>query len=87
MFKILGILLEVVELVLPFIATSRRKRREQELDIAKTTIKQLTSNLSAEEKGRAVEAAVNELHVVKNLKKRGRAKINKAKDRLYKKLF
>ena len=84
---ILNIVIEVVEVALPFIASTRRKRQAHELRVASMVIKQLTKELPPEEKGRAIESAVNELHIVKNLKKSARKKLDKAKDRLYKKLF
>lgn len=85
--KWLKIIITILEYVIPALAKRGKDKLAQELDIAKWTIKILTKDMPPVEKGRAVEQAVNGLKCVKEFKARASNKLDKAKDRLYKKLF
>lgn len=85
--KWLSLVITILEYIIPALAKKGKDKLAQELDVAKQTIKILSKDLSPEDKGRAVEQAVGELKCVKAFNKRVYKKLDKAKDRLYKKLF
>ncbi len=85
--KWLSIIITILEYILPALAKKGKDKLAQELDVAKQTIKILSKDLSPEDKGQAVEDAVGDLKAVQDFKKRVSKKLDKAKDRLYKKLF
>lgn len=83
----LKIVIDILGMVVPFVAHKGKKNYEQELEVARKTIDILSKDLSPEKKGQALEEAVGSLKAVKEFKKRVSKKIDKAKDRLYRKLF
>ncbi|GAH29323.1 unnamed protein product [marine sediment metagenome] len=85
--KWLKFALTILEYLLPFIAKKGKDNLAHELEIANKTISLMSGNISPEEKGRYIEQAVSSLKCVQDFKKRVSKKIDKAKDRLYKKVF
>lgn len=85
--KWLSIILTILEYVIPALAKRGKDKLAQELDIARKTIVLMSNRMSPEEKGHFIEQAVGSLKGVKDFKKRVGKKLDKAKDRLYKKLF
>lgn len=85
--KWIKLLIDIALIIIPGLGLKFKKDVDQELVVAKQTIRILTKDMSPEEKGRAIEDAVHGLKFVKDFKARSIKKLNKAKDRLYKKLF
>lgn len=83
----LKIIIDIALAILPGIALKHKKDLEQELEIANRIIQFMSNHLDPVEKGKFIEQAIGSLKAVKNFKKRANKKIDKAKDRLYKKLF
>lgn len=85
--KWLKLIITIIEWVGPFLAKAGKNRIADELDIAKGAITVLTKNKTSEEKGRAIEEAVGSLKAVKQFKKSINERLDKAKTRLYEKIF
>lgn len=85
--KWLKLIITILEWVGPFLAKAGKNRIADELDIAKGVITVLTKDKTPEEKGRAIEEAVGSLKAVKDFKSRVSNRLDKAKDRLYRKIF
>lgn len=85
--KWLKIIITILEYVIPALAKKGKDKLADELTIAQQTITVLSKDKPPEEKGRAVEEAIGNLKAVQNFKKRVSKKLDKAKDRFYKKLF
>lgn len=85
--KWIKLLIDIALVIIPGLGLKFKKDVDQELEIAKQTIRILTKDMSPEEKGRAIEDAVHGFKFVKDFKARATKKLDKAKDRLYKKLF
>lgn len=83
----LKILITILEYIIPALAKKGKDNLADELTIAKQTITVLSKDKTPEEKGLAVEEAIGNLKAVQNFKKRAMKKLDKAKARLYKKLF
>ncbi|GAI23988.1 unnamed protein product, partial [marine sediment metagenome] len=62
-------------------------RIADELEIAKGAIVVLTKDKTPGEKGRVIEEAVGNLKAVKDFKSRVSDRLDKAKDRLWQKVF
>ncbi|MBA7632072.1 hypothetical protein ES703_39614 [subsurface metagenome] len=85
--KWLSIIITILEYVIPALAKKGKDKLAQELEIANKTIKLMSNNMSPADKGHFIEQAVGSLKSVRDFKKRVSKKLDKAKDRLYKKLF
>lgn len=85
--KWVKIIIDILGWVLPVVAAKGKANLTQELEIAKKAIVLLSKDISAEAKGQIVTEAVGNLKAVQGFKKRINKKLDKAKDRLYKKLF
>lgn len=85
--KWLSLIITILEYVIPALAKRGKDKLAQELDVTKQVIKILTKDMTTVEKGHAIEEAVGNLKSVRGFKKRVAKKLDKAKDRLYKKLF
>ncbi len=83
----LKIIIDIALAIIPGIALKHKKDLESELEIANTTIKFMSNHMDPVEKGRFIEQAFSRLTAVKDFKKRAVKKLDKAKARLYKKLF
>lgn len=85
--KWLKILIALAEIFVPGLAKLGMNNLTDELTIAKQAMTVLSKDKTPEEKGLAVEEAIGNLKSVQNFKKRAMKKLDKAKARLYKKLF
>lgn len=85
--KWLKLIITIIEWFGPFLAKAGKDRIADELDIAKGAITILTKDKTPEEKGRAIEEAVGNLKAVKKFKSRVSKKLDKAKARLWNKIF
>lgn len=85
--KWLSLIITILEYVIPALAKRGKDKLAQELTIAKQTIKILSKDMAPQDRGYAIEEAVGNLKSVQGFKKRVAKKLDKAKDRLYKKLF
>ncbi|GAH27417.1 unnamed protein product [marine sediment metagenome] len=85
--KWLKLLIDLALIIIPGLALKGKKDIEQELTIAQSAVELLTKDLSPEAKGQVFEDAVLSLKFVQDIKGRGAKKIDKAKNRLYKKFF
>ncbi len=85
--KWLSVIITILEYLIPALAKRGKDKLAQELDVAKQTIKVLSRDMTSEETGRAIESAIGGLKAVQSFKKRAIKRLDKAKDRLYKKLF
>lgn len=83
--KWIKLILQIAEWLLP--GNAGKGKLVEELAVAKEAIDVLSQNLPAKEKGRAIEKAVGNLKVVKGYKERVAKKLDKAKDRFWKKIF
>lgn len=85
--KWLSLILTILEYLIPALAKRGKDKLAQELEVANKTIKLMSNGMSSEDKGHFIEQAVSSLKCVKDFKKRVSKKLDKAKARLYKKLF
>lgn len=85
--KWLSLLITVLEYIIPVLAKKGKDKLKDELEIAKATINVLSKDVSPQVKGEAIEKAVHSLKFVQDFKERGLEKLDKAKARLYKKIF
>ena len=85
--KWLKLIITVIEWLSPFLAKAGKDRIADELDIAKGAIAILTKDKTPEEKGRAIEEAVGSLKAVKQFKASVSKRLDKAKNRLWNKIF
>lgn len=81
------LIITVIEWLGPFLAKAGKDRIADELDIAKGALVILTKNKTPEEKGHAIEQAVGNLKAVKKFKSRVSKRLDKAKARLWGKIF
>lgn len=85
--KWIKLIITILEWIGPFLAKAGKNRIADELEIAKGAIVVLTKDKTPEEKGRAIEEVVGRLKAVKDFKSRVSNRLDKAKDRLWKKVF
>ncbi|MBA7542169.1 hypothetical protein ES705_34488 [subsurface metagenome] len=85
--KWIKLLIDLALIIIPGLALKSKKDLEQELNVAKSALELLSKGLSPEAKGKVLEDAVMNLKFVQDVKGRATKKIDKAKNRLYKKLF
>ena len=85
--KWLKIIIALAEILIPGLAKAGKNKLADELEIAQGMLKTLTSKMTPEQKGRALVEAVGSLKVVKKFNKRVSNKIDKARERLARKLF
>lgn len=85
--KWLRLIITILEYVIPALAKRGKDKLAQELEVAQHAIKVLAKDIPPEYKGRVIEEALANLTAVKDFKERVAKKLDKAKDRLYKKLF
>jgi len=85
--KFLNLFFTILEYLIPVLAKLGKDKLAQELDVTKQVVKILTKDMLPGNKGRAIEEAVGNLKAVKDFKKSVCKKLDKAKARLYKKLF
>lgn len=85
--KWLKLIIDIALILIPGLGLKAKKNVDQELLIAKKALETLTSNMKPEEKGRVIEDAVHSLKFVQDFKGRVTKKLDKARARLYKKIF
>ena len=85
--KWIKLIVDIALILIPGLGFKLKKDVDQELEIAKATIKILGKDMSPERKGEAVMEAVGNLKAVQGFKVRLVKKLDKARDRLAKKLF
>lgn len=85
--KWLKLIIVILEYVIPGLAKLGKNKLVQDLEVAHNVMSVLSKDMSPVDKGLAVEKAVGNLKALQNFKKRASKKLDKAKERLYKKLF
>lgn len=85
--KWLSLALDIAVFVYNHVTGKGKRDLDQELSIAQKTIKLMGSQMEPEVVGQYVEQAISGLKSVQDFKKRAVKKLDKAKSRLYKKLF
>lgn len=85
--KWIKLVIDIALAILPGLALKQKKNLEKELEIAKATIDILTKDKTPQEKGHAVEEALGGLLRLSGVTSSLSKKLDKAKARLYKKLF
>lgn len=83
----LKIIIDIALVIIPGLGLKHKKDLERELEIANKTIEFMSNHMDPVEKGKFIEQAVGSLKAVKDFKKRANKKLDKARERLYKKLF
>lgn len=83
----LKIIIDIALVIIPGLGLKHKKDLERELEIANKTIEFMSNHMDPVDKGKFIEQAIGSLKAVKGFKKRANKKLDKARERWYKKLF